>query len=379
MRRAAILALSARAYGGDTYFRACLPWVDRLGGDTEYLVFVRDRRYAGLSLPNGRVRLIDCSASIGSSALRRFLWEQAALPLKLRALGVDVLYTANNLTLFTAPCPTVIGVRNLEPLCQPLANLPARLRARLIALRMLTRLSMRRATIVIAVSRRVREVVLGLGVPPDRVRLVYHGVDLPEPAPVPPNVPAIPGRFLLAAAKFVRYANLDTLIRAYHAMRETGVQEPLLIAGGPWDPRYEAEIRGLVRLLGLESWVRFLGYVEHERMLGLIRTATVFLFPSTLEACPFTLLEAMACGAAIVTTRREPMPEFAADAARYFEAGDSRGLAEQATGLLADPEARRRLGEAAVRRARVFGWERSVTALRGVLAEAAACGARTAA
>src|SRR5206468_1279780 len=136
------------------------------------------------------------------------------------------------------------------------------------------------------------------------------------------------GGFIFSASKFVRYANIETLIRGYHAIRAAGVRQPLLIAGGSWDHKYETEVRGLVRALDLDRSVRFLGYIAHAEVLALLTAATLFVFPSTLEACPFTLLEAMACGATILTTRTGPMPELCGEAARYFDPFDSRELAQ---------------------------------------------------
>jgi glycosyltransferase involved in cell wall biosynthesis len=308
------------------------------------------------------------------SALTRLLWEQMVLPRIIRTLGIEVLYTANNLGILASRCPFVISIRNMEPLAASLRRVPARLQARLVALRVLTRVSMRRAARIIAVSGYVRDHILGMGVPGDKVRIVYHGVDVPQPGSgvgvvAPDEEPG--GRFIFSASKFVRYANMETLIRGYHAIRAAGMQQPLLIAGGSWDHKYEAEIRGLVRALDLDRSVRFLGYVAHAEMLALLRAATLFVFPSTLEACPFTLLEAMACGATILTTRTGPMPELCADAAWYFDPSDSRALAQQAITLLAEPDARRRLAAAARSRAAQYGWEKSVPALLAVFREAA--------
>jgi glycosyltransferase involved in cell wall biosynthesis len=371
VKRVGIVALSAAAYGGETYFRSVLPWLDRLGGDAEYLVFTRDRRFASLPLPHGRVRLIELPR-VRASTLKRLLWEQLVLPMLVRTLGIDVVYTANNVGIFAAPCPFVISIRNMEPLAADLRGMPRRLQGRLVTLRMLTHVSLRRASRIIAVSEYVRDHILGLGVPTDKVRVVYHGVDVPPPSIDGEGVAnELKAGFILSAAKFVRYANTETLIRGYHAMRASGVTKTLLIAGGSWDPAYEAEIRGLVRALDLEHSVRFLGYVAHSKVLALLRRATLFIFPSTLEACPFTLLEAMACGATILTTRAGPMPEFCKDGARYFDPFDSRLLAQEAIALLREPAERYRLATVARSRASLYQWEDSVPALLAVLGEAA--------
>jgi glycosyltransferase involved in cell wall biosynthesis len=379
LKKVGILAVSATAYGGDTYFRSFLPWLDQLGGDAEYFVFTRDGRYASLPLPHRRVRLFGCDTMIRGLALRRLLWEQLLLPRLIRTLGIEVLYTASNLGVLAAGCPFVISIRNMEPLAADLRGVPVRLQARLVALRVLTGTSMRRAARIIAVSGHVRDHILGMGIPADKVRVVYHGVDVPQPGAGVGGAASnegLGGGFIFSASKFVRYANMETLIRGYHAMRAAGVQQPLVIAGGSWDHKYEAEIRSLVRALGLDRSVRFLGYVGHSEVLALLRAATLFVFPSTLEACPFTLLEAMACGATILTTRAGPMPELCGDAAWYFDPFDSCALARHALMLLADPDTKNRLAATARSRAGQYGWQKSVPALLTVLREAAMSGDR---
>src|SRR5262249_57366712 len=119
----------------------------------------------------GRIRLLDRPRT-PASALKRLLWEQLTLPRLVRALSIDVLYTANNVGIVAAPCPFVIAIRNMEPLAADLRGMPRRLQARLVMLRMLTRVSLRRASRIVAVSEYVREQLLGLGIPADQRR---HG------------------------------------------------------------------------------------------------------------------------------------------------------------------------------------------------------------
>ena len=94
---------------------------------------------------------------------------------------------------------------------------------------------------------------------------------------------------------------------------------------------------------------------------------------SRAEACPNTVLEAMAHGALSISTDQPPMPEFFADTATYYPAGDATTLAGRVDAAFALPPAdRERARRAARERARAFTWERTATetiaALRRVLA-----------
>lgn len=351
-RRVLIPALSAKSYGGDSYFRSLLPVLARRA-DVECVVVAPDERYAPFCLEGGAVRLLRADVPGLFRGPARVAWEQAVLPRLARAQGASVIFTANNSGLLASAVPCVVAVRNMEPLTPPRPGTPAALRLRHALLSRFTRASARAAARVVAVSNCVREAVLGLGVPAERVDVVYHGVDdLPRPDLCAPRR----GGFMAAAAKFVRYANLETMLRAFARVRARGYRGELRMAGGPHDAGYEREIRALTAALGLDGAVRFLGYRPREEVQALMREADAFLFPSLLEACPFTLLEAMSQGAAVVATTAPPMPEFSGDGALLVGPQDDAAFAEAAWRAAAEPLFAADLRRRARARADAFRW-----------------------
>ena len=362
--RVAISALAAKSYGGDSYFNSLLPGLALHAPSIEPILLVRDSRYDELCAKAGIRSVVRLPAPDGPA---RILWEQTRLPAVLREIRADVLYTATGTGPLRSPCPVVIAVRNMEPFVPIDRRTSSRMRLRLRLLRWMIERSARSARRVVAVSRFVRSALLECGVPSERIDVIYHAVDdIPEPAG---NETA---GFVAAAAKFVRYANLETLVSAYAFMRERGYRGDLQLAGGPHDDAYESEIRELVRRLGVEPFVRFLGYRPRAEVHELMRRSDVFLFPSTLEACPFTLLEAKRMGAAVVSSSAPPMPEFGADGLEYAPPRDPEVFASKAMCLVSDPKASASLRARARARARGFSWE---TAIRQLTAtwEAAAC------
>lgn len=95
--------------------------------------------------------------------------------------------------------------------------------------------------------------------------------------------------------------------------------------------------------------VAFEGHAGPEVFRDHYRRASVFVMPSLFENCPYTLLEAMACGRAIVATRAHGMQEIIVDgmSGLLFEPSNPTDLAEKVILLLRDPELRQRLGAAA--------------------------------
>jgi glycosyltransferase involved in cell wall biosynthesis len=112
-----------------------------------------------------------------------------------------------------------------------------------------------------------------------------------------------------------------------------------------------------VRRLGLERRVKMLGYVPERDLPALYRAAAVFVYPSFYEGFGLSVLEAMACGAPVITYNVTSLPEVAGDAARLLEYPVTADvLAEEIGRVIEDPVLRRELSERGRARARRFDW-----------------------
>jgi glycosyltransferase involved in cell wall biosynthesis len=103
------------------------------------------------------------------------------------------------------------------------------------------------------------------------------------------------------------------------------------------------------------------GYLRVSDLPGYLGGALVVAYPSQAEGFGLPVLEAMACGATVLTARRLSLPEVGGDAVAYTEP-DAASIAEGLRRLLADDEARRALGAAGHARAREFTWAASAEA-----------------
>ena len=368
--RVAVLALSAKVYGASSYLRSILPEFARHRSDAEFMVLVPNGGGAVSEFAADTVRLVRMAMPMGG-AWSRTLIEQFTLPRTIASLGADVIYTASNIALFRGALPCVIAVRNMEPLVPSIRGSSVEVKARLTLLRALTRASLKRATRVVAVSNFVKQSIVAKGCHAEKVDVIYHGIDDQErPDLTADNRDS--SSYAFCVAKFARYANLETLFRAFAHMRDQGYRGELRFAGGGWDRRYEAEMIDLIKALGIQESVRILGYIPRERVQEMMRNCDVFLFPSTLEACPFTLLEAMNQGAPIVATTAQPMPEFGGESVAYVDPLDHKQFAETALNVASKRELRDRLRQGAWKRASCFRWDDSVSKLITTLRRAAA-------
>lgn len=199
---------------------------------------------------------------------------------------------------------------------------------------------------VIALSTEQRDLLVHTGLSPERIVVMRNAVDTRRISPGPSGLRAAMGAALVVTylGRLDPEKRVEELIRSFLA-RGWPPDHLLLIAGGG------SQDHRLRRVAGEESPVRLLGVVSNEDRLELLRATDIFVLPSTAEGLSLALLEAMAAGCAIVAT----------GAGEHGPVLDGAGLIipvqplEPALGdgmerLRADPDARRRLGEAARRR-----------------------------
>lgn len=290
---------------------------------------------------------------------RRIVYEQAVLPWLLPG-RVDLLHAPVNVVPLLSPVPTVLTIHDLIFLVMPERYLPAKRRY----LDTFTRLSVRRALHIIADSENTRQDIIRLlDVAPERVTTAPLGV---SPHLHPPDAGALaefrtrhnlPDQYLLYLGTLEPRKNLVTLLHAYAGLRRRGLDWPLVLAGGKgW--LYE-EVFAAVEQLNLVDHVYFPGYVTHEEQPFWYGGATIFVYPSTYEGFGLPVLEAMACGAPVLTSTASSLPEAAGDAALLVDCTDEEALENGLDRLAGDAALRTDLIQRGLARAAAFPWSRT--------------------
>jgi glycosyltransferase involved in cell wall biosynthesis len=111
------------------------------------------------------------------------------------------------------------------------------------------------------------------------------------------------------------------------------------------------QLARLVRELGAEGYVEFPGVVSREEKIDLMQRCQLYLQPSRWEGFGLAILEAMSCGAAVVTSPAGVVPEVAGNAARLVDGTSPSTFAQAIIQLLDDPASRHELGRCARERA----------------------------
>ncbi|WP_069804290.1 glycosyltransferase family 4 protein [Thermogemmatispora onikobensis] len=148
------------------------------------------------------------------------------------------------------------------------------------------------------------------------------------------------------------------LIRAFHqALNRKPRPKMLVIVGGPgW--LYEETEQEVVRL-GLTEKVRFLGHVSTLDLVMLYSMADVFAYPSFYEGFGMPALEALACGAPVVTSNTSSLPEVVGEAALKVDPYDAEALASAITRLLDDQQLCQELRQRGYEQVKRYTWEAS--------------------
>jgi len=294
---------------------------------------------------------------------QRLAWEQTGLPLLASQVGAEVLHSPHYTMPLRAGRPVVVTLHDATFFTEPELHTPMKG----TFFRSATRISLTRAARVIVPSKATRdELVRLLDADPTRIDVAFHGVDASVFHPPSPEEMSrvharlgLDGSYVAFLGMLEPRKNVPALVRGWAAAVADRPDPPaLVLAGGSgWDDEVDAAISGVPAHLTV---IRT-GYLRFQDLPGLLGGATIVAYPSHGEGFGLPVLEAMACGAPVLTTQRLSLPEVGGDAVAYTEPSDT-AIAASLTALLDDPERRRFLGAAGLARAQEFTWEASAEA-----------------
>lgn len=328
------------------------------------------------------------------SVRRPRLWTHTGLGPALAADRPDLLFVPAHVVPLAGAPPSVVTIHDLGYRAFPEAH-SARRR---LELDLTTRWSLRAARRVIAVSGATRDDLLRhYGADPARISVVHHGLSRgfqPTVDPATIQRHGLDGPYFLYVGTLQPRKNLERLIEAF-AMAARQLEGALVGGAGAsaalaWSwPAGVAHAGPTLAIAGRRGWlsdaierravelgvadrVRFLGYVPDADLPALLSAATAFVFPSLYEGFGMPVLEAMACGAPVLTSSTSSLPEVAGDAALLVDPIDTAAIAAALARLATDEPLRADLRARGLARAAQFSWERCAHETLAVLLEALA-------
>jgi glycosyltransferase involved in cell wall biosynthesis len=310
-----------------------------VGGIRRYVLELHSALEA--EFPEDRFLLLSDQMEPRPTGLDRYWWLRG---LNRRLDGVDVFHGTDFAVPYLKRRPSVLMIHDLSP--WRFAEASHRVRRRVPWLMRLHRYSL-----VLTPSEAVRREVIS-----------HFGVAASEVVAVPlaasslfRRVEAVRGNYFLCLGTIEPRKNLSTLLEAFQLLKEMRSDVELLIVGRTAGPEHRPE--------ACSPGVRFLGPVADAELPGLYSRATAVCYPSLYEGFGLPVLEALQCGACVITSRDPALMEVGGEVTVKVDARDVRAWAQAMLSATADPEK-------SMRRAAEFSWTRTARMTREVYAEA---------
>jgi glycosyltransferase involved in cell wall biosynthesis len=302
------------------------------------------------------------------SAKDHYHWAYArrlALWRAVRAIGASAVHLGDpNAT------PLFVGMTDCKKVVTCHDTIPARYPERYFGIKdggpmvglAIEKRRFRTADLVIAISEATRQDACSyLSVPPERIVRVYNGVDIERWAEAPSlSRLEVLGRFGLDEKPFILYVgasdwhkNTDGMLRGFAAARARGADVHLAWAGHLREDHL-ATVRATAEQLGVGDSLLLLGLVSDEELGVLYRAARAHVLVSHCEGFGLTVVEAMAAGCPVLTTRAGSLAEVAGDAALTVAPDDHLAIGAAIARLVENDQLREQLVERGRARAPQF-------------------------
>jgi glycosyltransferase involved in cell wall biosynthesis len=353
MRIAVMLRHLGRERGGiGTYTTQLLAALLRIDTENEYLLLYRDARLLGSYAQHPNVEEAVPSAP---SAL---LWDQVAVPRAARRAGIDVIFNPKLSVPVLTRARTILIMHGAEWFAFPRSfSIPYRIYHEVFA-----RIYARGAAAIVTPSHDAAQRVQNhLRLPAGKVVAIHHGL-APHFGPVTDRARLaavrqkhrLPEQYILWVGQVYPTKNLPRILLAFAELRRRFPHKLVIVGSRSWKAEQEL---APIRSNGLDADVILTGHVPDEDLPAVYSMASLLLAPSLYEGFGLCLLEAMACGCPVVTSRAGACPEVAGDAAALVDPYDVESIVDAAAVILSYPQVARMMVDGGLRRAGEFSWE----------------------
>lgn len=356
-------AIGRHLTGNEVYVRSLLDAFAAIDGESEFLAYVTGREAAAAVPSRFTVRQIARNpfVRLGLDFGRKLREDRPAL--------LHVQYTAP----LRCPVPIVVSVHDVSFLEHP----EYFTRARALQLRVTVARTVRSAVRIITGTEFARDSIMrAYGLSQDRISVIPDAANpFFRAANRAQAVRGVEERFRIRAPFVLSVGDLQPRknhIGLIHAFGRLLTQYPelphhLVLAGK--DTWHGERVHEAARQSGVADRIHFPGFVSDNDLLQLYNACDCFAFPSLYEGFGLPVLEAMACGRAVVCSDTSSIPEVAGNAALLFNPAHDRDITAALSKVLLNPDLRARLERMGQAQAAHFTWSKTAEATLGLYRE----------
>lgn len=300
----------------------------------------------------------------GGNGLTRRAWWSLGLPLYCGRADLALFHGTNFDLPAWSRCPTVLTIHDLSLLLYPETHEKHLVRRARVKLPLMAR----KATAIITPSKAVKaEVSQHLNIDaekifaiPEAARAAFYPAPHSERDAVCRSL-GIENEFILFVGTVEPRKNLLTLARAFaELLQATSLRPQLVIAGKEgW---LSDELMAYLGASQIRDRVLFTGHLSDDDLRALYSACRVFVYPSLYEGFGLPLLEAMACGAPVITSNTPSIIETVGNVARLVSPTDTHDLANAVKSLLEDANERQHRSTTGIEHAKTFSWAQTAAA-----------------
>ena len=316
-------------------------------------------------LPNAPWLIKHNPPELERSLIHQLWWEYHSLPKEARRNNCDILLN----TCAGSVCefhPSVVMSRDMLPYeKKEMKRYGISLgRLRLIVLKFIQSRSMRRADGIIFLTDYAAKTVQKTTGEIHHFTVIPHGVGEAFKQTTAGGIwSKDQGAEIrcLYVSNALPYKHQWNIIRAIGHLRERGHNVSLLLVGGGTGRAQRLLVKEMARIDPQRKFVKQTGFVEHDFIPKLLAAVDIFIFASSCENMPNTLVEAMAGGLPIASSNRGPMPEVMEDGGVYFDPENPKSISEAIEKIITNKELRMSIAARAKELSEKYSWVRCAT------------------
>jgi glycosyltransferase involved in cell wall biosynthesis len=332
------------------YVERLLHYIQQIDDTNQYEILVKSKDISGWKPTRPNFNKVSCLAKEFSFG------EQLKLRKQIKSLKADLVHFAFPQQPIWYKGKTVTTIHDLTTLRfnNPDKNIYL-FKFKQKVYSFVIKRAVRKASRVFVPSNFVKEdLVKFTGIKPSKVLVTYEAAD-----PITENSESFSNlvnqKFIMYVGRPTPHKNLDRLIESFVLLKKTHPDLELVLAG-KLDSNYR-RIQSMVQTQDIKD-VLFTDFIREGQLKWLYENCQAYVFPSLSEGFGLPGLEAMLCGAPVVSSNATCLPEIYADAAIYFDPLDVISVANKISEVLDDNLLRDRLAEKGRARAAEYSWMR---------------------